>query len=88
MPATTSGPAKAPTWSRDLCTAMPSPRPTGLAMCASSADFDGLRTALPVRSRRMRMLATASPAAPRYGVTASSGTHTAVIAYPATVRPQ
>ena len=44
------------------------------------ADFAGLRTALPVRSARTRAIATARPAPPRNGVTASSGTQTAVSA--------
>ena len=52
--------------------------PTWAAASASSADFAGLRTALPSRSARISTVATARPAAPRKGVTASSGTQTAV----------
>ena len=77
-PATSSGPAKAPTWSSALCTPKPRPRPTADATWARSADFDGLRTALPERSRRMRTEASTRPAPPTNGVTASSGTQTAV----------
>ena len=73
-------PAKAPTWSRALWTAKPLPRPVVVAIRASSADFDGLRTALPVRSSRISVAAVATPAAPRNGVTASKGTATAVMA--------
>ena len=79
-PASSSGPAKAPTWSRALWTAKPRPRPVSVAIRASSADLAGLRTALPVRSTRISVIATASPALPRNGVTASSGTDTAVMA--------
>ena len=57
-------------------------------MRASNADLAGLRTALPTRSSRMSVDATATPAPPRSGVMASSGTQTAVIAYPTTVRRQ
>ncbi len=86
--ATRSGPANAPTWSSALCTANPRPRPTATATRASSADFDGLRMALPARSRRMRVAARASPRLPTKGVTASRGTQTAVIAYPRMVSDQ
>ena len=78
--ATSSGPAKAPTWSSALCTANPRPRPTALAAWASSVDFDGLRTALPVRSARTSAQASTRPAAPTNGVSARAGTHTAVSA--------
>ena len=77
-PATTSGPANAPTWSRALCTPKPRPRPTAEATWASSADFDGDRTALPSRSSRIIVEAKANPAAPRRGASAISGTQTAV----------
>ena len=78
IPATTSGPANAPTWSSALCTPKPRPRPTGVAIPASSADLEGERIALPVRSASTSTIATPSPAAPRNGVTASSGTQSAV----------
>ena len=42
------------------------------------ADLLGLRTALPVRSSRMRTAATARPAPPSRGLSASRGTQTAV----------
>jgi hypothetical protein len=77
-PATTSGPAKAPTWSSALCTPNPRPRPTATATCARSADFDGDRIALPSRSRRIIVAANTRPAAPSRGASASNGTHTAV----------
>ena len=88
IPASSSGPENAPTWSSALCRAKPRPRPVGFAIRARRADFAGLRTALPVRSSRISPTATARPAPPRNGVTASSGTHTAVIAYPSTVSRQ
>jgi hypothetical protein len=78
-PVSNSGPANAPTWSNALCTANPRPRPVATAMRARSADLEGLRTAFPVRSTRIRVAATATPAAPRNGVSASSGTETAVM---------
>ena len=87
-PATSSGPANAPTWSRALCTANPRPRPTARAACASSADFDGLRIALPVRSSSTIVAPKASPAPPTKGATAISGTHTAVSPYPTIVSDQ
>ncbi|HEY7103525.1 MAG TPA: hypothetical protein VH573_17950 [Mycobacteriales bacterium] len=62
--------------------------PTCWAAPASNADFAGLRMAFPVRSARMSTVATARPAAPRNGVTASRGTDTAVSAYPAIVTAQ
>ena len=77
-PATSSGPANAPTWSSALCTANPRPRPTAPAACASSADLDGLRTALPVRSSSTIVIPKARPAPPRNGATAISGTQAAV----------
>src|SRR4051812_41207538 len=76
--ATSSGPANAPTWSSALCTPNPRPRPTGPAAYARRVDLAGLRTALPVRSASTSTQPTTSPAAPRKGVTASRGTHTAV----------
>ena len=79
-PATSSGPANAPTSSSALCTAKPRPNPTAAAAWASRADLAGLRTALPVRSARIRTQASARPAPPTNGATASAGTHTAVIA--------
>ena len=79
-PAIRSGPANAPTWSRALCTANPRPRPVAVAIRARSADFAGLRIALPVRSSRIRTDARATPAAPTNGAIARSGTQTAVIA--------
>ena len=87
-PATNNGPAKAPTWSSALCTANPRPRPTVRAASASSTDFEGERTAFPVRSRMTRVEASASPAAPTKGANAISGTHTTVMAYPTTVHDQ
>lgn len=78
----------APTWSSALWTANPFPRPVEVAIRARSADLAGLRTALPVRSSTISVAATASPALPRNGVTASSGTQTAVMAYPTTVSRQ
>jgi len=55
--------------------AKPRPRPVGAAIRASRADFAGLRTASPTRSSTTRVAATATPATPSSGVTASSGTH-------------
>ncbi len=80
VPATRSGPANAPTWSSALCTAKPRPRPTARAAKASSADFDGLRTAFPVRSSSTNVHARTRPAPPTNGATAINGTHTAVMA--------
>jgi hypothetical protein len=88
MPATTRGPAKAPTWSSALCTAKPRPRPTVRAASASSTDLDGERTALPERSRTTSAEASTRPAPPTKGATARSGTQTTVIAYPVTVHDQ
>ena len=87
-PATRSGPANALTWSSAFCTANPRPRPTTTATRAGYADFDGLRTALPTRSRRIKVAANARPKLPTNGATASSGTQTAVIAYPRMVSDQ
>ena len=56
------------------------PEADGDAAWASRADLAGLRTALPVRSARIRTQASARPAPPTRGATASAGTHTAVIA--------
>jgi hypothetical protein len=60
----------------------------GAAIRASNADLAGLRTALPTRSSRISVAATATPATPSSGVMANSGTQTAVIAYPTTVSCQ
>ena len=87
-PATRSGPANAPTWSSAFCTANPRPRPTATATRASNADFEGLRMAFPARSSRIRVAASANPRLPTNGATASSGTQTAVIAYPRIVSDQ
>ncbi|SDL30778.1 hypothetical protein SAMN04487913_10835 [Arthrobacter sp. ok362] len=85
---TSNGPRSAPAKSKDLWTAKPRPRPTGVAAAASSTVFAGLRTALPTLSPMMSTAARASPAVPARGVNASSGTHTAVSAYPAIVNVQ
>ena len=79
-PATSSGPAMAPSWSSALWTAKPRPRPTPAAAWARRAVFAGLRTALPVRSARIRTHATTRPAPARNGVTARAGTQMAVMA--------
>lgn len=76
--ATSSGPAKAPTWSRALCMPKPRPSPTSRAASANRALLEGERTAFPARSARIISAANARPAAPRCGATASKGTQSAV----------
>ncbi|KUJ39443.1 hypothetical protein ADL25_20400 [Streptomyces sp. NRRL F-5122] len=82
-PATVSGPSNAPTWSIASCTANPRPRPVAAVACESSVSLAGERTALPTRSATTRVQAThRSPVRP------STGTLTAVRAYPAIAQAQ